>query len=364
MEVSRSRIVANYNAIRTVVGSAAVMGVVKADAYGHGMAEVADILEGAGIRWLAVSSVSEGVALREAGSRARILIMAGFLPDECEALTAYDLTPAIHSLDDARVLAESAPHRPWHLKVDTGLARLGVRNGLEGVLAALPRPPEGLMTHLASPSDLGSLQTVHQLEAFAQATQRCEAMGIRPPWRHTASTNAIAYPRSPEWRRAAWHNLVRPGHALYGYVSPARPAPAAPVLRVAPALQWKARILAVKDIPEGAPVGYGATFHASHPMRLGVVAAGYADGLPHQLSNRGRMIAGDRLVPIVGTVSMDLTTIDLTAVPQVGVGDAVMILGDNGGVALDAQQVARLAGTISYDLLCGIGPRVKRIYVD
>src|SRR5258708_3019467 len=158
--------------------------------------------------------------------------------------------------------------------------------------------------------------------------------------------------------------MVRPGHAIYGYVSPARgPAPQR-LLTVKPALAWKATILTVKDVPEGALIGYGGMYRATRPTRIAVVAAGYADGIPHPLSNHGKMIARCKIVPILGAVSMDLTTIDITALPNLRTGDAVTLLGEEDDVSQDAQQIARLAGTISYSVLCGISARVKRVYID
>jgi alanine racemase len=159
-------------------------------------------------------------------------------------------------------------------------------------------------------------------------------------------------------------SLVRPGHAIYGYVSPARGHAPQPVFTVRPALSWKTRVVAVKDIPPGARVGYGGSFHAASPLRIAVLAAGYADGVPHRLSNKGKVIAGGRFAPIVGTVSMDLTTVDVTHSPQIKAGDEVTLLGREGDVSLDAQQIARTAGTISYNVLCGISARVKRFYVE
>jgi alanine racemase len=157
--------------------------------------------------------------------------------------------------------------------------------------------------------------------------------------------------------------MVRPGHAIYGYVSPAKGAAPAKTFEVRPALAWKALILAVKDICEGSLVGYGGIFRAPRPMRIGVLAAGYADGIPHRLSNRGRVIAGGRFAPILGAVSMDVTTIDLTESPGLSPGDPVTLLGQEAEARQDAQQMARAAGTISYSVLCGISSRVKRIYV-
>jgi alanine racemase len=180
---------------------------------------------------------------------------------------------------------------------------------------------------------------------------------------HLASTNAIAYPR-----REAWLHLVRPGHAIYGYVSPPRRTGPLPSLVVKPVLSWYARVLSVKDIPAGSKIGYGASFVAAEPMRIAVLAAGYADGVPHRLSNKGRVIAGGQIAPMVGTVSMDMTTIDITRSPGVKPGDFVTLLGteveQGSTVSIDAQQIARIAGTISYSVLCGISSRVKRFYVD
>jgi len=157
--------------------------------------------------------------------------------------------------------------------------------------------------------------------------------------------------------------MVRPGHAIYGYVSPARGHAPARALAVKPALTWRASVLSVKDLPAGSLIGYGGMFRAPQPIRLAILAAGYADGIPHRLSNRGSVIVNGKLAPIVGAVSMDLTSIDVTGSPETKVGDAVTLLGTEGDVSIDAQEIAKLAGTISYSVLCGIHARVKRIYV-
>jgi alanine racemase len=217
---------------------------------------------------------------------------------------------------------------------------------------------EGLMTHFASSANYGSCQTDGQIELFERALAACRFNGFSPAWVHMSSTNSIAYGRRP-----AWGNLVRTGHALYGYISPAKGDAPAPVLRVKPALAWKATVLAVKDLPTGALVGYGGTFRAERPTRIAVLAAGYADGVPHRMSNRGKVIAGGQLVPVIGAVSMDLTTIDITDVPGLKPGDSATLLGREGNVELNAQQVARWAGTISYTVLCGINPRVPRVHL-
>jgi alanine racemase len=366
--VSRDQIARNYRNVRSVVGPGVqVCGVVKADAYGHGAVEVAKVLVAEGARWLAVSSVDEGVNLRCGGiHQTRILVMGGFLPYEGEGLVDYDLTPAVHSLEQVRdvdrLARGSGKPLAYHLKIDSGMGRLGTRASAAEILATLKETGrarlEGLMTHFASAADYSTDQTDTQLAYFHAIASALEADGLKPGHLHTSSTNAIGY-----GRRTGWHNLVRAGHALYGYVSPARGDAPAQLLDVKPALTWKAKLLAIKEIPEGALVGYGGTFRAPRPMRIGIVGAGYADGIFHRLSNRGKMIADGKLTSILGTVSMDLTTIDLSHTKRLSVGDEVTLLGEDGESRLDAQQIARVAGTISYNILCSISARVRRVYV-
>ncbi|MBM3775640.1 MAG: alanine racemase, partial [Acidobacteria bacterium] len=340
VEISRERIARNYREVKRAVGPGVeVLGVVKADAYGHGAREVAGILIAEGARWLGVSSVEEGVALRSAGIGARILILAGFLPYERAALVEHRLTPVIHSLEDLAALEElaAAARAPvsFHLKVDTGMGRLGTRAPADRIAAVLAASRqvrfEGLMSHFASAADYSSAQTDAQIAAFTALQEALVTAGVRPEYVHLASTNAIGY-----GRREAWGNLVRAGHALYGYLSPARgPAPE-PLLRLEPALNWKARILAVKEIDAGALVGYGGSFRAPRPMRIAILGAGYADGIFHRLSNRGQVIAAGKLAPILGTVSMDLATIDISHSSCLAPGDTVTLLGSEGEASLDA----------------------------
>jgi alanine racemase len=369
VEISLPQIAGNFQAIRDVVGSGVeVMPVVKADAYRHGAIQVSRTLTGAGARWLAVSNVEEGVILRENGIAARILVMADFLPAERAGLLDYSLTPVIHSLRDIgewdRLASNRGTPAAYHLKIDTGMGRLGTRASaseiLEAVGAASHVKLEGLMTHLASSANYATSQTEEQLRTFEGLCSHLAQNGVHPPFLHLASSTPVAY-----GRRDAWKRMVRPGHAIYGYVSQVAKGAAPPrLLEVRPALTWKAAVLAVKDLPAGALVGYGGMFRAPEAMRIAVLAAGYADGIPHRLSNKGRVIAKGQFAPIVGAVSMDLTTIDVTHAPPIEVGDAVTLLGSEGGISIDAQQIARIAGTISYSVLCGIHARVKRIYID
>ena len=367
VEISRNQIAANYRAIKGVVGrDVEVMPVVKADGYRHGAIEVSRTLVGEGARWLAVSNVEEGVALRQAGISERILVMADFLPVGRVAMIQHDLTPVIHSLDDLHDLEElasgaEAPIR-YHLKVDTGMCRLGTRSPAEHIARAVQSCKrialEGVMTHFASVSDFTVEQTEEQMSCFFSLLDELKQRGVQPPLIHLSSTGSIAYRR-----REAWGNMVRPGHAIYGYVSPARgPAPGN-LLKVKPALTWKAAVLTVKEIPQGALIGYGGIFRAPEPMRIAVLAVGYADGLPHRLSNKGRVIACGQYAKILGAVSMDVTTIDVTHCPDVKIGQPVTLLGSEGDARIDAQEIARVAGTISYSVLCAISSRVRRVYV-
>ena len=365
--VSREQIARNYRAVRAVVGPGVeVAAVVKADAYGHGALEVSRAVTAEGARWLAVSSVEEGVTLRRSGIDARILVMGGFLPHENEALTEFDLTPAVHSLDQIaqmdRLSKTAGKSVRYHLKIDSGMGRLGTRASADEILRALANAPhahlEGLMTHFASAADYTKAQTVEQLTYFDAVSARLAQAGVHPEYLHTSSTIAVGYGRKEGWRQ-----MVRAGHALYGYVSPARGDAPPQLLDVKPALTWKAKLMAVKDLPEGALVGYGGTFRTPRPMRIGVLGAGYADGIFHRLSNRGKVIADGQITSILGTISMDLTTIDLSHTTSLAPGDDVTLLGTEGDARLEAPEIARVAGTISYNILCSIGARVKRVYV-
>jgi alanine racemase len=369
VEISLKQIADNFKAVRNVVGPGVeVMPVVKADAYRHGAVEVSQRLIAEGARWLAVSNVDEGAILREHGITSRILVMADFLPVERARLLDCNLTPVIHSLGDIREWNRMAGERgvvaPYHLKIDTGMGRLGTcasaREILEAVGDAKNAQLEGLMTHFASAANYASSQTDEQSKAFSAVCEELARNNVKPPWLHMSSSTPIVY-----GRREAWQRMVRPGHAIYGYVSAVARGTAPPaILQVKPALTWKSVVLAVKDVPAGALIGYGGMFKAMYPTRIAVLAVGYADGIPHRLSNKGRVIVKGHLAPIVGAVSMDLTTIDVTHCPPVEVGEAVTLLGTEGHVSIDAQQIARLAGTISYSILCAIHARVRRVYVD
>ncbi|HEY3442355.1 MAG TPA: alanine racemase [Paludibaculum sp.] len=367
-EISLPRIAANYHALRTAAGPDCQLApVVKADAYRHGAAAVSLRLQTEGARWFAVSNTDEGAALRESGVTASILVMGDFLDFEREALASAHLTPVIHSVARLRELNSYAGAAgltiAYHLKIDTGMGRLGAPAELDQLLQAVRDAAHlrltGLMTHFASANDFVSPQTTDQITAFEAAVEKFTQSGLAPPLLHLSSSGPVAFQI-----RRAYGTLVRPGLALYGYVGPARGAAPPVKLELQPALTWKARIVHVKDIPTGATVGYGAQWRATRPTRMAVVAAGYADGIPYQLSNRGHVAAAGKLLPMLGAVSMDLVTIDVTDAPQLHIGDAVTLLGRDGEASYDANEMAAEAGIISYAVLCGLGNRIARVYVD
>jgi alanine racemase len=363
VEISLSQIAKNFQSVKTAVGpKVEVMPVVKADAYRHGAVEVSRTLEAHGANWLAVSNVEEGVALRQAGIQTRILVMADFLPWSRQAMLEHNLTPVLPSLDEVRELDAMGKPANYHLKIDSGMGRLGTRAAAaeiyETIRNARSAKLEGLMTHFASVTNFNTRQTEDQEQTFFEIAAYLKDAGAIPKYVHLASTGAIAHPR-PE----AWRSMVRPGISIYGYVSPAKGKAPPQILEVKPALTWKASVLTVKEVPAGALIGYGGMYRAPAAMRIAILAVGYADGIPHRLSNRGKVIFEGHLLPILGAVSMDLTTIDATPCLDLKPGDAVTILGEEGEAKIDAQQIARQAGTISYSVLCGISSRVKRIYI-
>ncbi|HEX8984647.1 MAG TPA: alanine racemase, partial [Bryobacteraceae bacterium] len=295
VEISTEQICANFRAVRAATGSAVeTAAVVKSDAYGHGAAKVAHALAAQGARWFAVTSAEEGVALREAGIEADILVMADGLPFTWAALVDYRLTPALHGLELLRALDEYAAARgviiPYHLKLDTGMGRMGALDDAQRIAAVVRAAKHlelgGLMSHFASAADFSTPQADCQTETFGELCGELAKLGIAPPLRHMASTNAVAY-----GRREAFHNMVRIGLGLYGYVSPASGRAPRTILDVQPALAWKAAVIAAKQVPEGALIGYGGLYRATRPTTIAVLGAGYADGVPHRLSNRWHVLA-------------------------------------------------------------------------
>ncbi|HKD92375.1 MAG TPA: alanine racemase [Terriglobales bacterium] len=372
VEVSLAALRRNFRLTQEHVGpEVTVCAVVKADAYGHGAVECARALEQEGATWLGVTSTDEGVRLREAGIKARILLMTGFWRGEQEAVIQHQLTPAvwqresIEVLDSAACAAKAPDAAPVHLKIDTGMSRLGVPPDqlaklCESLAKAKHLRVEGIFTHFASSEIVDGESNVQQLARFEAALGAFRRHGIQPQFIHAANSSAIV--ALPEAR----YNFVRPGISLYGYYLPFLSSTGSPSelhgLDVEPVLSWKTRIIGLRELPTGASVGYGSIYTARQPARIAVLPLGYADGLNRKLSSLGRVLIRGQAAPIIGRISMDLTIVDITAIPETEVGEEVTILHNAEG-HLDAWEHARLAETVPYETLCAISGRVPRRYL-
>jgi alanine racemase len=371
-EVSLTTLRQNFRTVQKHVGAnVTVCAVVKADAYGHGAVECSKALEAEGAKWLGVTSLDEAIPLREAGVRANILLMTGFWRGEESEIIRLHLTPTvwepwhIELMESAAAVLGVAQH-PVHLKVDTGMGRLGVGvEQLPVVLAALKTAKhlvlEGLSTHLASSEIMDAPSVAEQERSFDLARRLVREAGLEPKFVHMANTGAVIS------RRETWNSMVRPGVALYGYYLPFQRAGrvvSGGTLRlpVKPVLTWKTRILSLRDFGANQPLGYGATYVTKAPAHVAVLPVGYADGYNRQLSNRGRVIVREHYAPIVGRISMDLTLADVTGIPGIAVGDEVILLGAGEGLSVDALEHAELANSTPYEILCNISKRVPRRY--
>jgi alanine racemase len=378
-EVSLTTLRQNFRTVQKHVGAnVTVCAVVKADAYGHGAVECSRALEAEGARWLGVTSLDEAIPLREAGIGSNILLMTGFWRGEETEIVRLRLTPTvweiwqIESLENAAESLGVTQH-PVHLKVDTGMGRLGVAvDRLGAVLDALKSAKhlalEGLSTHLASSEIMDAPSVAEQQRNFDVARRMVREAGLDPAFLHMANTNAVIS-RRETWANMKGSAMVRPGVALYGYYLPFQRAGrevSGGTLRlpVKPILTWKTRILSLRDFGGNQALGYGGTYVTKAPAHVAVLPVGYADGYNRQLSNRGRVIVREHYAPIVGSISMDLTLVDVTGIPGVAVGDEVILLGVCDGLSVDALEHARLANGSPYEILCNISKRVPRRYVS
>jgi alanine racemase len=376
-EVSLTALRQNFRVVQKHVGAnVTVCAVVKADAYGHGAVECSRALESEGARWLGVTSLDEAIPLREAGILANILLMTGFWRGEEAEIIRLRLTPTVWEpwhieVMEAAASALGVAQQPVHLKVDTGMGRLGVAvEQLPAVLAALKAAKhlmlEGLSTHLASSEIMDAPSVAEQERAFEIARKMVADAGMEPKFVHMANTAAVIS-RRETWADKTGKSMVRPGVALYGYYLPFQRAGrevSGGTLRlpVKPILTWKTRILSLRNFGANQPLGYGATYVTKAPAHVAVLPVGYADGYNRQLSNRGRVIVREHYAPIVGRISMDLTLVDVTGIPGVAVGDEVILLGVGDGLSVDALEHAELANSTPYEILCNISKRVPRRY--
>jgi alanine racemase len=366
-EIDLENLSSNLHSVRNFIGDGIrLMAVVKANAYGHGAVSCSRRLESEGVDWFGVASVEEGIELRNAGIERPILVLGGFWPGQERDLLANDLTPVIFRYELAELFDQAANAAgiiaDYHLKVDTGMGRVGIRSvELPDVAVRLRALSnlrlDGLMTHFAVAEDLSQNDfTNSQMVRFADALSLLHALGFRPTFVDMAnSPGAIAHPGSRG-------NMVRLGGVLYGLGDDVLPVNIdRPVLR--PVLSLHTRVAAVKHVDAGESLGYGRTFQTERPSVIATIPIGYQDGYRRMLSNRARAIINGRFAPVVGTISMDWTIIDVTDVPDVKVEDEVRLIGADGERAITASELAAIAGTISYEITCGISSRVPRIYM-
>jgi alanine racemase len=369
-EIHLDNLAANFKQIRSQISpTARVMAVVKADAYGHGAVECAKRLASEGADWFGVAIPEEGMQLRVAGITQPILCLGGFWGDQAAACLQQRLTPVVYRLDmfeslnqaalDAGVVAEA------HVKIDTGMGRLGIRfDALSEFVGQLDRfrnvRVDGLMSHLAAADDASCQPLTHdQIRRFDEAVTTFRQHGYHPTYFHLSNSAGIY------GHREAWGNLVRPGGVLYGLWRDVLPLKISdPQLK--PVMSLHTRISLLKWVPPGETIGYGCTFEASRKSLIATLPVGYHDGYMRALSNRANVIVRGTHAPVVGRVSMDLTLIDVTNIPSVEVGDKVTLLGwdrHDSGPNISAEDLARIAGTLSYEVTCGIGERVPRVYL-
>jgi len=394
-EIDLDALSRNLAAVRALAGTGVeVMLVLKADAYGHGAVPVAWHLVRQGVPILGVGDSTEALELRAAGITAPILILGAVVAGEMEDVIRGGILVTVHSSDRVRALRRAAERSQSrvgvHLKVDTGMGRLGCHpKRAVGIAREVERSRrlhlQGVCTHLASTEPAstqpastqpastqpgaahprgklpdgsvpgGKGETARQLARFRSVLAALEKDGIRPPWRHAYASNALLAGLTPEF------NLVRPGLALYGVSADSSAAAAS---RLVPALSWRTQIVFLKDHPRGSRIGYGGTFTTRRASRVATLPVGYSDGYRFAFSNNAEVLVRGRRCPVVGRVSMDYVTVDVTDVAGARVGDVVTLLGADGTARIPVEELATRAQTIPYEIFCGIGRRVRRIYTS
>lgn len=390
VEISAERLAGNYAHLSQAAGGdTAALAVIKANAYGHGAAVCAPILAAAGAPWLGVTDVAEAETVLQSFTACehrkektpRILIMSGLLPEDAERIAQRGLVPVVWNREQMEWLAAAAARFattvPLHIEIDTGMARQGVRPGAEfsALLKWLKAHPQlqldGVLTHFASAEVAGSLQTAAQRTCFEQAIAQLAAAGLHPAWVHAGNSSTVDTEGTEQnllWLRnlaasVGARSMVRTGLGLYGYCLPVEAGADSPSLGAAtavhtqlqPVMTWKTRIIGLREIQPGDTLGYNAIFTAQRPMRIALLPIGYADGLRRELSATNTQAGGwvmikRRRAPIVGRVSMNLTTVDVSDIPDLRLGEEAEVLGDG----VTAEDHARMARTIAYEILCGV----------
>jgi len=369
-EIDLNNLAANFNEVKERVGSVAkVMAVVKANAYGHGAVQCARRLVKEGAEWFGVAIPEEGIELRASGIGQPILVLGGFWEGQASACIQQRLTPVIYRLDMLAALDQAAKDAgvvaDVHVKLDTGMGRLGIRvDQLSEFIGGMKQFQnvriDGLMTHFAAANDMACQPlTTDQIKRFHHGVAMFSDHGVQPTHLHLANSAGIY------GHKESWGNMVRPGGVLYGLWRDVLPVTISDAgLRQVMSLHT--RISLLKWVPAGETIGYGCTFEASRKSLIATLPIGYHDGYMRGLSNRANVMIRGTYAPVVGRVSMDLTLVDVTNVPDVALNDRVTLIGSDRSDpahAISAEDLARIAGTLSYEVTCGVGQRVPRIYV-
>jgi len=355
----------NLRQIRDKVGSCVkILCMVKANGYGHGATEISPTLARAGADAFGVATLEEAVQLREAGIQAPLIVLAGVFPAQLDTFVEYKLTPVVHDLISLKALDRESSRRQVelgvHLKIDTGMGRLGfLAAEADQWIAAIKQAEslhiQGVFSHFSHAESVQGDYTQKQLEIFKRVLGQLRSAGVIPDLVHLANSAAtITLP-------AAYFDMVRPGLMLYGvYPSPNMKEQ----INLKPVLSWKTKILQLKNVPSGTSVSYGQTYVTERESLIATLPIGYADGYPRVLSNRGEALVRGQRARIAGRVCMDLTMIDVTDIRNVRQGDEVVLLGRQGGAEISADEIAAWANTISYEILTSIGTRVPRIHYN
>jgi alanine racemase len=367
-EIDLKALASNFHVVRNRVGPAVkVMAIVKANAYGHGAMACAQRLEAEGADWFGVALPEEGIELRAGRITRPILCLGGFWQAQAATCIQHNLVPVVYRLDliEAfnRAAAEAGKTADVHVKIDTGMGRLGVRwDEMGEFVDSLGRfrniRVDGVMSHFAAADDPSCEPlTEHQLRRFEEAVRVFHAHGYHPTHRHVANSAAIF------GQPAAWETMVRPGGVLYGLWRDVLP-PAAPGPELRPVMSLRSRITLLKSVPQGETIGYGCTFEASRKSLIATLPVGYDDGYMRGLSNRGHVIVRGTYAPVVGRISMDLTLIDVTNVTDVALEDEVTLFGVASDREIPVEDLAKVVRTLSYEVTCRVGQRVPRVYVS
>lgn len=366
--VSRGALAHNFQLCRAQAGDAGIIALVKADAYGHGMPACARLFAGLGASGLAVAEAVEGIALREAGFALPVYVFAGLAPQSAAAIVEYRLCPLVSDAHMLQLLAREAKVRDQvlsvHLKVDLGMGRQGTlpEDFLALVRLAQTLPSirvDGLMAHLPKGDERDGSHSGRALTAFTRLCSEACRLIPHACSCHLANSGGLFYVAGAQL------DQVRPGIALYGYYPDGalgRAAATEPRLR--PAMEWKATILQVRHLPPGHTVGYGCTYTTTRPTTIAVLPVGYADGYLRKLSGRAQVVVGGQRAQVLGRISMNLSVVDVTAIPRVAAGDEAVLLGRQGEACIDADELATWMESINYEVLCLIGRLNERVYID